>query len=266
MPHMLVLSRRLHEKVLFPGFKTAVEVLAVKPGVVRLGIDAPPEVKILRQELHDRAPEGGAVEMQVQGITFESKLRELNHLLRNRLNCASLGFAVMKQQLRAGLTQDAEATLAKIDEEFNMLQQRLKDNGHLHQPSTSPKPRRPKALLVEDNPNECELLATFLRMADLDVDTANDGDDALDYLKSRGQPDVVLLDMGLPRCNGATMIRKIRIDPAYAGLKIFAVTGHSPEEFDVAIGPQGVDRWFHKPLNPAALLRDLASELTPACH
>ena len=57
---MLVLSRRLHEKVLFPIINAAVEVVAVKPGVVRLGIDAPPEVIVLREELQELSAEGRA--------------------------------------------------------------------------------------------------------------------------------------------------------------------------------------------------------------
>src|SRR5947209_4217970 len=130
-------------------------------------------------------------------------------------------------------------------------------------PAAPPAPARkaPRALLVEDDPNERELLAGFLRHSGLEVDTAGDGCDALDYLRSRGRPDVVLLDMGLPRCDGATTVRNIRRDPAYAGLRIFAVTGSSPDEFDLGSGPGGVDRWFQKPLDPESLLRSLRQEL-----
>ena len=76
--------------------------------------------------------------------------------------------------------------------------------------------------------------------------TAGDGYDALDHLRAWERPDVVLLDMGLPRCDGATTAREIRRDPACAGLKVFAVSGHSPNEYDV--DPGGIDRWFHKPI------------------
>ena len=50
--------------------------------------------------------------------------------------------------------------------------------------------------------------------------------------------------MGLPRVDGPTAVREIRRNPAYAGLKIFAVTGRSPEEFDLERGPGGIDAWF----------------------
>ena len=94
--------------------------------------------------------------------------------------------------------------------------------------------------------------------------TAGDGLDALDYLHKGGRPDVVLLDMGLPRCDGPTTVREIRRDPACAGLKVFAVSASAPEQFGWAgqAGREGgVNRWFQKPVNPQELLRELKQEL-----
>jgi carbon storage regulator CsrA len=54
---MLVLSRRMHEKIVFPGFNITVQVLDIQSGRVRLGIEAPPEVKIMRNELLARPQE-----------------------------------------------------------------------------------------------------------------------------------------------------------------------------------------------------------------
>jgi two-component system, OmpR family, response regulator len=51
---VLVLTRRLHERLVLPGLGVTVEVVAVKGGVVRLGIQAPPDVKVVREELLDK--------------------------------------------------------------------------------------------------------------------------------------------------------------------------------------------------------------------
>jgi len=51
---MLVLSRRVGERIFFPCIGAYVKVLAVNGGTVRLSIEAPPEVLILRAELRDR--------------------------------------------------------------------------------------------------------------------------------------------------------------------------------------------------------------------
>jgi carbon storage regulator CsrA len=174
---MLVLSRRLQETVVLPGLNVRVQVLDIKGGAVRLGIEAPPNVKVMRAELCGR-------------------------------------------------------------------------------PAAAPRP--PRALLVEDNANERQLMAGFLRLRGFAVDTADDGVDALEYLRSGGKPDLVLLDMGLPRCDGPTALRAIRRDPSLAGLKVFAVSAARPEDYG---SPAGVDRWFHKPVDPDRLFRDVSVEL-----
>src|SRR5262249_24007980 len=119
-----------------------------------------------------------------------------------------------------------------------------------------------KRVSVEEEEHERELLAGSVRLAGFAVDTAGDGCDALDHLRAWERPDVVLPDMGLPRCDGATTAREIRRDPACAGLKVFAVSGHSPNEYD--LDPGGLDRWFHKPLDPPVLLGELIQEPGPA--
>ena len=92
------------------------------------------------------------------------------------------------------------------------------------------------------------------------VGEAGDGREALAVIRSV-KPDVVLMDMGLPRCDGATAVRQIRSDPAFTGLRIFAVTASAPNGFDIPHGPAGIDRWFQKPLDPASLLHELKQEL-----
>ncbi|HMO13768.1 MAG TPA: carbon storage regulator [Pirellulaceae bacterium] len=52
---MLVIARRENEKIVFPGLGVSVQIVKVNGKVVRLGIDAPPEVRILREEIHAKA-------------------------------------------------------------------------------------------------------------------------------------------------------------------------------------------------------------------
>jgi carbon storage regulator CsrA len=244
---MLVLSRRISEKIVFPTLKTSVEVVAVKPGVVRLGIEAPQNVPVFRQEVLQR-------EGFVNVAPARSPIDELTHAVNNRLNSATVGLALLRRQLELGLTAEMAGTLARIENTLESLRQ-LPQIGHAGQ--TRPAGRRRRALLVEDDRNECELLAAFLRLAGLDVNTAGDGADALEHLRNQGKPDVLVLDMMLPRCDGPTTVRAIRQDPRYSGLKIFGVTGTAYEQFGLAEGPAGIDRWFKKPLNPEVLLREL---------
>lgn len=83
---MLVLSRKLHEKILFPDFQTTIEIVALRPGVVRLGIDAPAHVKVLREELQARAAEWGATQTPLGDRASLPNSRELRHFLRGQFN------------------------------------------------------------------------------------------------------------------------------------------------------------------------------------
>jgi CheY-like chemotaxis protein len=133
--------------------------------------------------------------------------------------------------------------------------------------TAKPKARRsgsaaqPTALVVEDDANESALLAAVLRLSGFRVDTASDGCHALDYLATHKRPDVVLLDMRMPRCDGPTTISAIRSNPQLSGLRVVAVSGSRSSEVGVSTGPQGVDRWFCKPVDPRRLVHELKHDL-----
>ncbi len=262
---MLVLSRREHEKIVFPAFRTSVEVLEVKSGRVRLGIEAPPEVQILREEVLKSS--GGAVSRAmpptsaVSDAAESNRLRKQCHELRNRLNSGSLGLALAQRQLNAGLMEELEGTLEKMACDLQSL------DGDLHQrvdhaPTPQSQPQL-EALLVEDDTNECELLAGFLRLAGYRVNTAHDGADALDRLRTGSRPDVMLLDMNMPRCDGVTTVKMIRRDPSLANLRIYAVTGYSAKQLGVDEKQAGLNGWFQKPLDPERLLGELRTHDHP---
>ncbi len=261
---MLVLTRKPNEEVVFPATETAVRVLGVRGGAVRLGIQAPPGVPVLRGELRGRAATGHGPQVATPAGEAQGSrppTAEFHRRLLARLRDTDVGLGLLQLILDAGHAEDARTLLADLRDDFRLLRLGVEGEVTLRPAAASAPPHAPRrALLVEDDCNQRELLASFLRLAGLAVDTAGDGCDALDRLRSRGRPDVVLLDMGLPRCDGPTTVRHIRHDPALEGLKVFAVTGHRPEEFDLPRGPAGVDRWFQKPIDPAELLREMAAE------
>jgi CheY-like chemotaxis protein len=94
-------------------------------------------------------------------------------------------------------------------------------------------------------------------MAGYRVNTASDGSDAMDFLRNGCSPDIMLLDMNMPKLDGATTVRMIRKDPSMSKLKIFAVTGYSPSQLGINAEEIGIDKWFQKPLNPESLLGEL---------
>ena len=250
---MLVLSRRQHQKLLLPDCATTIEVLRVHGNQVRLGITAPEHVRVLRQELMESGeapPPRAAAE--------NDAVRRMRHLLRNQVHTSTIGLALLRRQLESGDWEEAEATLAKLENELGRAREQCRE---LESPAEKGLSIRQRALLVEDNRNERELLAGFLRMSGFEVATAGDGADALDYLQSNSTPDVMLLDMMMPRCDGPTTVRRIRENPRMSGLKIFAVSGASPNQVPVARGPSGVDGWFPKPVDPHSLVAEMKKTL-----
>ncbi|MBA4066592.1 MAG: hypothetical protein C0501_23380 [Isosphaera sp.] len=238
-PVMLVLSRRASESIAFPSIGVTVHLLRINGTVARIGIDAPPELRVLRQELGDAPPQARPAGPSP------------THELRNRLSKISLALHLFRRQREAGHPAEAEATLGRV---FDALQALDRDAvAALVAPRPAAAGPRPRALLVEDDANERELLAGLLGMNGCECATAADGVEALDYLAAHDRPDVVLLDMRMPRCDGPSTLRAIRAEPRLADLRVFGVSGTPPQEMGVFTGPGGIDGWFPKPLNPHTL-------------
>jgi len=271
---MLVLSRRKGEKIVFPNLGVKLEVLRVQGNTARLGIHAPREVKILRDEI--AGEEFAGLDVGTAAATTDAAVvGKLPHALRNRLHTASLAMHLLKRQLETGKQVEAETTFKKILKEFDSLDQEADRYVHVRQAAADAvgqagcdqgslagddPPQQRRTLVVEDDRNESELLAGFLRLSGFEVATAADGAMALDYLANHDRPDFLLLDMIMPHLDGPGTIQAIRENPGLKGLKVFAISGSDPDQLGVTTGPEGVDRWFSKPVNPQRLVREIAAE------
>lgn len=254
---MLVLSRGPQDKIVFPNLGITVEILRVDGHRVRVGVDAPKDIRILRHELTE------TLNGELQSEAEREAESKRTHELRNRLNGAQLSLSLMEKQLDRGMHDEALASLHSAIHEIDQLDGSAKtkaSDDSVGELANS----IPRALLVEDDSNECELLAGYLRMSGYEVETAQDGLQAMVQLARRDRPDVVLLDMHMPRMDGPKTVKSIRLNPDYSGVKLFAVTGSQPEEMNVEIGPRGVDRWFQKPIRPQELVDSLNDELLGA--
>jgi carbon storage regulator CsrA len=120
---MLVLSTRPSEKILLPDSQTTIEVVAIQSGSVRLGISAPEEVRVLRQNLPDRQAEWGPAEPPAGEAP---SLPMLRRLMDKRLEIAREGINEARQLLRAGLEDDARVLLDKVDEDLHLLRRRIR--------------------------------------------------------------------------------------------------------------------------------------------
>ena len=122
-----------------------------------------------------------------------------------------------------------------------------------------------KLLLVEDNALNRELAQEILKEAGFAVDTAEDGEIAVQKMRQAapGQYDLILMDIQMPKMDGYEATRQIRAlpDAAKAGIPIFAMTANAFEEDRQNAWKAGMDGHIAKPLDIPHLLHVLAEVL-----
>jgi carbon storage regulator len=109
---MLVLARRLHEKIILPSLDITIQVVGLQGNLVRLGIEAPQEVGIFREEVYD-ATRVAVAPMDSPAPASQS--------IRNRVNTLGLSLALLQRQLSVSLTPEARQTLEQVNAQFDAL-------------------------------------------------------------------------------------------------------------------------------------------------
>ena len=107
-----------------------------------------------------------------------------------------------------------------------------------------------KILVVDDDTNICELLRLYLTKEGYQVTTANDGEEGLDKF-NQVKPDMVLLDVMMPKMNGWEVCREIR---QTSKVPIIMLTAKSDESDELMGFDLGVDEYITKPFSPKILV------------
>ncbi len=113
-----------------------------------------------------------------------------------------------------------------------------------------------KILIAEDNPVNRELLRELLEMRGHTVAEACDGEEALGMME-QSQPDLVLLDIGMPLLDGFGVIRKIRENPRFASMPVVAVTAYAMQGDREKILSSKFDGYLSKPVDARSLVQEL---------
>lgn len=128
-----------------------------------------------------------------------------------------------------------------------------------------------RILLVEDDPNDVELILHVFRWCKLGdlVDVVWDGEQALDYLFGEGEqsgekrtskPDVILLDLKLPKVSGLEVLRRLKAEPQTKNIPVVVLTSSSQEQDVIRSYQLGVNSYVMKPVNFndfSTVIRDL---------
>lgn len=110
-----------------------------------------------------------------------------------------------------------------------------------------------RALVVDDSAVIRELIAVNLQLEGFEVTMAGDGETALELARAT-LPDVITLDVMMPRMSGFEAVERLRAEPETAGIPVVMVTGRA-QAADLARGEElGADAYLTKPFEPAELI------------
>jgi CheY-like chemotaxis protein len=117
---------------------------------------------------------------------------------------------------------------------------------------------KPDILIVDDDPDILDGILMILESQDYQLRTARDGVECLNQIRQE-QPDLLILDLLMPRMDGWGVIREVRKDPQYAGMPIMILTtvieDASRRRYELETGhAMDIQAYMEKPAKPNELL------------
>jgi DNA-binding response OmpR family regulator len=120
-------------------------------------------------------------------------------------------------------------------------------------------------LLVDDDPIMRLLGSRLLGEAGYNVETANDGVEALDRLERRDDVNIVVTDVHMPRMGGVDLLRALRArDGARSALPVIVLTGSGDEAIELRLMAAGADDYIRKPIEPGRFVARVRATLRRA--
>jgi len=117
-------------------------------------------------------------------------------------------------------------------------------------------PRLPLAMVVDDSLTVRKITGRLLTREGYEVVTAKDGFEALQRVEER-QPDVILLDIEMPRMDGFEFAKTLKADTRHAGIPIVMITSRTAEKHRSRARELGIDVYLGKPYQEHELLQHL---------
>jgi CheY-like chemotaxis protein len=112
-----------------------------------------------------------------------------------------------------------------------------------------------KVLVVEDEKDSRDFLATFLKLSGYEVATANDGLEGIERVEA-DCPDIIVSDICMPNLDGIDMVKTLRQSPEYRAVPVIMLTALSSDNLLKSVNA-GANEAMRKPVNPDALLKNI---------
>ena len=117
-----------------------------------------------------------------------------------------------------------------------------------------------KILLADDDPNVRLLVSATLRSEEYELIEASTGEETLALARS-DHPDLVLLDIAMPRIDGFEVCKNLKSDPETKDIRVLMLTARTQDAERRRGNEVGADGYFTKPFSPLALLRKIGEIL-----
>jgi len=118
----------------------------------------------------------------------------------------------------------------------------------------------PQILIADDNPENLDIFRTRLAVHGYEILTATDGEQALAIAREK-QPDLILLDVMMPKMDGIEVCRRLKADPSFPFVPIIMITAKADSQDVVAGLEAGADEYLTKPVDHTALVARVKSVL-----
>jgi len=218
-------------------------------GIVRLLVEAEPTEVIVR--IQDT---GIGIPAPMLAQVFDM-FTQVDGSLERSQSGLGIGLTIVQRlvEMHGGRVEAHSAGLGK-GSEFVVRLPRLAVSGAQSKPATPAQPNGPlrRVLVVDDNRDSAESMAMVLAMLGHETRAVHDGRQALEVAETF-QPDVILLDIGMPGMNGYDTCRRIRAQPWASRMMLVAMTGWGHEDDRKRSQEAGFDHHLTKPVELESL-------------
>jgi len=118
-----------------------------------------------------------------------------------------------------------------------------------------------ETILIVDDHDSVRLILGNILVKQYNVVTKSDGIEAFGWLHKGNEPDLIVLDMVMPRLHGMTFLSNIKSSGLFSHIPVVVLTGNENKEFETQVRAMGASGFIRKPFKPDNLRKTIANTL-----
>jgi CheY-like chemotaxis protein len=118
-----------------------------------------------------------------------------------------------------------------------------------------------ETILIVDDHDSVRLILGNILVKQYNVVTKSDGIEAFGWLHKGNEPDLIVLDMVMPRLHGMTFLSNIKSSGLFSHIPVVVLTGNENKEFEMQVRTMGASGFIRKPFKPDNLRETIANTL-----